>query len=584
MTNSIQHLKVQVLTQLPFPPNSAPELFKLKMTPMHALARRTCSGVCLCLGLLSLPAHALSLGNLTVSSNASTSFTASLPFSDDKPVRLPELQTRLATDAEYAQWGMPMAPVVRELRVRVVPASQTVGYVELFSPTALSQDNFDLLVWASYAGQTMLTHYKVSLQDVPSLIKGKTLSTSQAPASTWPGQDVSPKAWRDKPPKAASAPKASVSASASVQASVPPPAAALPLEPLPLKPSAAPAPTEVVSASPSAQPAKPPSVSAAVNASPPTTADAQADSIWGSGALLLVFSLVLFLFGFLVGRMRSQPATHSLPGLSRHAAVSPSLSSARPPATPRRPTPAMPPGAQPFMPVFNTLPLIQPLPIAPLPVSPLPVSPLPVSPLPTPFTPVQPAKAEAPLPDPQPTQTLKPAAIADLAPPMPAPELPIVSEAPAAVLPSEVPETPAVAATVDARNESAQAPLETIVTPPAPPEPAAPRLHAEPVDVDVDEVSAQVPVASPPSNPVAAVTVVARTPATALPTPGLASGAGRTRKAGKTKSAGDSNIDLAKIYLSMGDPTTAQMVLQQVMEQGTEAEKAQAEQLMQEMV
>jgi FimV-like protein len=51
----------------------------------------------------------------------------------------------------------------------------------------------------------------------------------------------------------------------------------------------------------------------------------------------------------------------------------------------------------------------------------------------------------------------------------------------------------------------------------------------------------------------------------------------------KTKSAADSHIDLAKIYLSMGDPTTAQMVLQQVLAHGTEAERAQAEKLMQEM-
>jgi FimV-like protein len=80
------------------------------------------------------------------------------------------------------------------------------------------------------------------------------------------------------------------------------------------------------------------------------------------------------------------------------------------------------------------------------------------------------------------------------------------------------------------------------------------------------------------------MTVVARTPATALPTPGLASVPGRSKKAGKAKSLGDSNIDLAKIYMSMGDPTTAQMLLQQVMEQGSAAEKAQAEQLMQEMV
>ena len=530
---------------------------------MHVFARAGCRLACLCLALLSLSAHALNLGNLTVSSNASTSFTASLPFSDDKPVRLPELQARLATDAEYAKWGMTMAPVVRELQVRVVPASQTVGNVELFSPTALSQDNFDLLVWASYAGQTVLTHYKVRLLDVPSFIKGKTLSTSQAQANTWQGQDWPPKAGLDKPKKAAPASKTTAPA---------PTVEAAPAKPIDTPINA----PQVAQALP--QPVSPPSVAAVVNASKAVPASqANTDSVWGSGGLLLVFSLVLFLFGFLVGRMRGQPAAPSLPGLTRHAAAAPGLNSGRNPQASPRPSSAKPRSPQPNMPVFNTLPLIQPLPISPLPVSPLPVSPQLFSPLPTPFNLVQPVKADAPVASPTPSEVPNLPPIAEVvAPAAPAPECPPVSAAPTE--PALPPEAPVAQAPL---APTLAAPIEPIQDTEPVTTPQAQRLQAEPLETS--EAPEQVPVVLPPSNPVDAVTVVARTPATALPTPGRGRGAAR-RKAGKTKSAGDSNIDLAKIYLSMGDPTTAQMVLQQVMEQGTEAEKAQAEQLMQEMV
>jgi Tfp pilus assembly protein FimV len=82
--------------------------------------------------LLGMPSHALTLGDLAVSSSAAPSFSASFPFSDDRPVRLAEMQARVATRGEYARWGYPVPSVLRELRVRVVPASETVGYVELY--------------------------------------------------------------------------------------------------------------------------------------------------------------------------------------------------------------------------------------------------------------------------------------------------------------------------------------------------------------------------------------------------------------------------------------------------------------------
>jgi FimV-like protein len=490
---------------------------KMNTTAMRVLVRYF-SG--LWFALLSLTSHALTLGSLTVSSSESPSFTASLPFSDDNPVRLPELQTRLASDSEYAQWGLSVPPVARELRVRVVPASQTVGYVELYSLTPLSQNNFDLLVWASYSGQTVLTHYKVYLQPVPSLIKGKTLSTSQGFSPLWRPPIAVQRYAAEKPKK-------------SVQPSKLPVVTELPL-PDGQKTQDSPPMESIRTSAPEAPPphlgqmSNPAPLTAAVNGTmaPPPPASATTDHALGMGGLLLVFSLVLFLFGFLVGRQRNEQTNHNKPLNSARRVTGPAVNF----VAPQRIHPIRNSHAstmksraekKPTTGHFSAMPFIQPQAI--------------VTPVPPPsFAP--------------PTDTARPPnAIIDRPDPSPA------------IVETEPTIAPKVLA------EPVTQPLPEI-------------RSAKPVDMtDV------MPVAAPPPNPVTSMAVVARTPATALPTPGFAQVSGRQRKPGKTKSAGDSNIDLAKIYLSMGDPATAQMVLQQVMEQGTEAEKAVAEQLMQEM-
>lgn len=71
--------------------------------------------------------------------------------------------------------------------------------------------------------------------------------------------------------------------------------------------------------------------------------------------------------------------------------------------------------------------------------------------------------------------------------------------------------------------------------------------------------------------------------AAALPTPGLMAHHHRATQHDMAKSAGHANIDLARIYISMGDPATAHRVLQQVMQEGAEDEKALALHMLQEM-
>jgi FimV-like protein len=531
---------------------------------MQRLFRAGSGLVCLGLSALCLPAHALSLGNLTVSSNASPSFTASLPFSDDKPVRLPELQTRLATDAEYAQWGMQMAPVVRELRVRVVPASQTVGYVELFSPNALSQDNFDLLVWAAYAGQTMLTHYKVSVLDVPSLVKGKTLSTSPSSGTQRQGKDLPPKSGVEKPANVM------VSSEATLRPLADSPSAPKRVEPPRGDESAAVLPPVAVSH------ASPPPVAAAVNAPLPVTAsDPQTDnSMFGSGLVILLFSLMLFLFGFWMGRLRSRNMASPSPQPPHQATARPEDKLDRPSLQPGHinlASPATSPESHTLTPLFDAPPRRQSLSS---------------SPLPNPGSGVQPAKSQVLAASTSASEVPPPLHEANLTPSASsaAPEQP--SAQPLSATPAL--ETAAPVAehnlnqAADGRSEPFATPLDSLSASVMASQ--ALRLHAEPVEPS--ELSEWTTTTSRPTSAVAvaAASVVTRTPATALPTPGLVSVSGRSKKAGKTKSLGDSNIDLAKIYMSMGDPTTAQMLLQQVMAQGTEAEKAQAEQLMQEMV
>lgn len=513
------------------------------------------------LGLLSLPAQALILGNLTVSSNASPSFTASLPFSDDKPVRLPELQTRLATDAEYAQWGMQMASAVRELRLRVVPASQTVGYVELYSPTSLSQDNFDLLVWASYAGQTMLTHYKVVVLDVPSLIKGKTLSMSQPSSTARQSKGLPAKSELAAPPKTNAS--AEVPPSALAQPNTSPSLPDVPGSKLP----------DTVQPTASAQPASLPPAMAVVAASQPALGVAEnTSSIFSSSGVIVLFSLMLFLFGYWMGRLRRTSSTHKPPALDDPASAMAAVNLDKPSAGPGLQAPhwpTRPPESPLRAPVLNAQLLQQPLPVSDVPTTHNTV-------LPTQAEPV--LTSHAAIEVPQPAHAPHPAFASKTTEAERSPGsgtshmTPTATAAPEGQDNSEWP----------ANTHPASFATHTDVLPATVVPSQALRLNAEPVVSG--ELSDWVPTSTPPSNSVAPVAVVARTPATALPTPGLVSVSGRTKKAGKTKSLGDSNIDLAKIYMSMGDPTTAQLLLQQVMEQGTAAEKAQAEQLMQEMV
>ncbi len=393
------------------------------------------------LGLLSSPGHALTLGDLAVSSRPAPSFNASLPFSDDKTVRLSELQTRIATDAEYAQWGLQMPKDVRQLRIRVVPASKTVGYIELYSLNPLTQDSFDLLVWASYAGQTILTRYKVVLLDMPSLIKGKTLSASSA-AQTQQTPTTYAKAKKAQAAPVNQAPSPALNASEPGTSSQDTPTSSTNVEATASE-SAAP---EIRSAAsetppPTAAIAATSEAASEITDSPSTGTDRG----WGISGWVIASSAILFLLGFLMGKRRNRAHT-----------VSPAS------------TPAQ----------NNTA-----------------------------------AHEDA-----------------------------VVAH------PSAKPSTMTPAA-VDSPSTGVKQ------TPPA--EVSAHGVH---------------------------ITSASRPPSTALPTPGLLASRGRPIKRQQIKSAGNANIDLAKIYLSMGDPSTAQMVLQQVMEEGTEVERTAARQLLQEMI
>lgn len=390
------------------------------------------------LALFSTASHALSLGGLAISSRTAPHFSASAPFSDNQPVRLSELRTRLATDAEYAQWGLQPPSEAHQLRIRVVPASPTAGYIELSSLTPLSQENFDLLVWASYAGQTLLTQYKVTLLDVPTLIKGKTVSESREPTFTPPTRSSASPA---KPP---------------VQRPAAPPVQAAPKEdlpPQPLAPAATPAPPPEVPVSPPL-----PQALAPTSATPA----AQGDQTWtedlqGTYGPAIACALVVFLFGFLVGRQARKAA---------------------------------------------------------------------------------PVRARA-APDPRHVAL------------------------PRAPLPS---------------------PPQATASPPAPLSPSpAPATWATEPPLPVSTCAAQTDLAPAASGPVARMTPVTKASATALPTPGLTVPAQPSLPSDEGKSAGQAHIDLAKIYLSMGDPSTARMVLQEVIQEGSASEKSMAQQLIQQM-
>ena len=484
---------------------------------MH-VPKRIRSGLAwLAIGLLSLQSHALTLGDLAVSSSASPSFTASLPFSDDKPVRISELQTRLATDAEYAQWGLQIPPVIRELRVRVVPASQAVGYVEMYSVTPLSQSNFDLVVWASYAGQTMLTHYKVGLQDAPSLIKGRTLSSSQAISPVKRTASSGPASINEKPHTAAQN-NAVLAAPAPVQ-----------LVKQDIRQLEAPPTARMVSVAPTATTTEHRNsnpVAAAVNGAGRSTltTPSQSSGAFSLGSLILMFSLVLFLFGFLLGRQRQSNGADHTPTRPVHPkTVGASMRPSMPPKQRQPQTMHSAFALQAFAPTHT--PAVRS-----------------VEPKPS----VQPFQAETPAP-PIAKQAMVNATV--------------LAESYAAVVSSPVLQT---------AGHDVTAPL-------------TPSQQVQSMPAQASAVLEIDPTPMPSVNPISSMALASRPHTTALPTPRRSNTFGHLSRPRKAKSAGDSNIDLAKIYLSMGDPTTAQMVLRQVLEEGSDAEKAIAEQLMQEM-
>lgn len=473
------------------------------------------------------PCQALTLGDLAVSSRASPNFNASLPFSDQNVIRLPELQTRMATDAEYAQWGLQMPNAVRELRIRVVPISKNMGYIELYSLTQLSQSDFDLLVWASYAGQTILTHFKVDLLDSPSLISGILLSGSNTASQGL--RSVASTSSQATP--LTKKPQRTVPATADLQSSNSQAPSGLPGQV-----------TEKKSATPDS-PLQPNWIQNVSESGTRRQIPEQysADGIYWTSGLAIVFSCLLFLFGFLAGRLRNnlaKVAPSKTPSArrrnksevnfftqknnnSKHADVTP-----RATLSPAKNTP-------------SSTGMITPLQSST--VKPIQI--------------VVPATYA--------THTVTPTSAIT---PFVTTHDPVRVQTPSDISPVSTETMPAP------QPSGAQVAMPTK-------EPAA-------ITEDADTLHFEAPVMiEPPANPVATVTVLPRTPATALPTPRLPSSQGRTKapKKIKPKSAGDSNIDLAKIYLSMGDPATAHTVLQQVMTHGSDAEKALAKQMMEDI-
>jgi FimV-like protein len=461
--------------------------------------------VWLWLCLVGAQCQALTLGDLAVSSHPSPNFIASVPLMDDSGIRVSDLMTRVATDAEYAQWGLQAPQVLRELLFRIVPTSQSVAYLELYSTSTLSQSSFDLLVWASYAGQTSLTSYKVQLQDLPSLIKGKTLYTS--PSKGWrPTQARAP--LKDNPK-----PSPPTHSALTGQAKTVTPADGV------IQSTAAStwAPQERTTDIVRTQVARP------LPKMTPETPQKQAhptDDTSGIAGLAVVFSLVLFCFGFLVGRLRNTKA--KTPG---HSALPPQSLSAlaiRGTSPAIIPSPALWPqsktGSQKVPPVSSGS-----------------------------------LDKQAFIFQPIASETAKPQQ-----PPIPVTE----SKSQTIIETSTAQEIEIVSA------KTAQQSPDAVVI-----------VEKNAHDHDHAQYDVQVLVEPIKVEPANSVGMGLRTPATALPTPGLQT-FGTSRKVRKARSTETENIDLAKIYLSMGDPATARLLLEQACDNGSDTEKALAHQLL----
>ncbi|WP_158272916.1 FimV/HubP family polar landmark protein [Limnohabitans sp. T6-5] len=128
-----------------------------------------------------MSAQAFVLGDLSVSPSQFTVFHAVLPFTQTVPVDVRDIQVQIGSAGDYERWGLTRSDAVKFIRPRVVLTSDAAGYIELVSADPVAEPSFDLVLWIAHLQQKMPVHYKVTVAEKTTLIKGDALMVPLSP-------------------------------------------------------------------------------------------------------------------------------------------------------------------------------------------------------------------------------------------------------------------------------------------------------------------------------------------------------------------------------------------------------------------
>jgi pilus assembly protein FimV len=117
----------------------------------------------LLLGLLALPAHALSLGDIKVASALNQPLLAEIPVYDAEPASLLDATVELAGYEEHARFGIAKAEVLSKLRFKVVRNQQGQFVIRLTTQAAIREPVLEFVLNVSNRSGNLRRSYAIHL-------------------------------------------------------------------------------------------------------------------------------------------------------------------------------------------------------------------------------------------------------------------------------------------------------------------------------------------------------------------------------------------------------------------------------------
>lgn len=115
------------------------------------------------LGLLALPAYALSLGEIRVDSALNQPLLAEIAIDDTEPASLLDATVELASQEVHAQYGIEKANVLNKLRFKVLRNSQGQFVIRLTTLKAIREPVLEFVLDVSGRSGKLRRRYAIHL-------------------------------------------------------------------------------------------------------------------------------------------------------------------------------------------------------------------------------------------------------------------------------------------------------------------------------------------------------------------------------------------------------------------------------------